>query len=297
MLKTEQYKHQIIVDQYGVFEFDKDPDGYKKARKRQQNRESALRARDKRVMKMETVETRLERIKQRSENLEKENMVLKAEKQQLQDQVKNLMSLLTSFGHNKRFKTGEKEELYDLNIENNNNILDISNHREAEDISQNIDEEIIGSPRNNSPEKTMLKLIRGNDDSIFDENSFGSLIHKGIMMSLTIIMWMILCLTGYAVTENYYSVSHNLWNTCNAPRNPFDALKMTESKSQMSHPLVPHFDSEELHMKDSFGNIVMIAWLLAFLSLTILSIVFRGQQFKIYNKVTSPWRRIISFFA
>ena len=188
MLKTEQYKHQIIVDQYGVFEFDKDPDGYKKARKRQQNRESALRARDKRVMKMETVETRLERIKQRSENLEKENMVLKAEKQQLQDQVKNLMSLLTSFGHNKRFKTGEKEELYDLNIENNNNILDISNHREAEDISQNIDEEIIGSPRNNSPEKTMLKLIRGNDDSIFDENSFGSLIHKGIMMSLTIIM-------------------------------------------------------------------------------------------------------------
>jgi hypothetical protein len=71
MLKTEQYKHQVIVDQYGVFEFDKDPDGYKKARKRQQNRESALRARDKRVMKMETVEARFERLKKKSEVLEK----------------------------------------------------------------------------------------------------------------------------------------------------------------------------------------------------------------------------------
>lgn len=112
-------------------------------------------------------------------------MVLKAEKQQLQDQVKNLMALLTSFGHNKRFKTGEKEEIYDLNVENN--MLDISSHKEIEDISQ-IDEEVVGSPRNNSPEKTMLKLIRGNDDSIFDEGSFGGIIHKGIMMSLTIIM-------------------------------------------------------------------------------------------------------------
>lgn len=54
--KTEQYKNQVIVDQYGVFEFDKDPEGYKRARKRQQNRESALRARDKRTHKMETVE-------------------------------------------------------------------------------------------------------------------------------------------------------------------------------------------------------------------------------------------------
>lgn len=60
--KTEQYKNQIIVDQYGTFEYDKDPEGYKKARKRQQNRESALRARDKRANKMETVESRLGKI-------------------------------------------------------------------------------------------------------------------------------------------------------------------------------------------------------------------------------------------
>lgn len=106
--KLEQYKNQVIVDQYGTFEYDKDPEGYKKARKRQQNRESALRARDKRVNKMESVEQNLTQIKSRSTNLEKENLILKAEKKQLQDQVQNLLSIITSFGGMKRFKTREE---------------------------------------------------------------------------------------------------------------------------------------------------------------------------------------------
>lgn len=122
--KTEQYKHQVIIDQYGTFEYDKDPEGYKKARKRQQNRESALRARDKRASKMECVETTLDKIKAKSTNLEKENLVLKAEKRQLQDQIKNLLSIITSFGQTKRlstqtshdvkrFKVSEQDELAD----------------------------------------------------------------------------------------------------------------------------------------------------------------------------------------
>lgn len=111
--KTEQYKHQVIIDQYGTFEYDKDPEGYKKARKRQQNRESALRARDKRTTKMECIETTLDKIKAKSTNLEKENLVLKAEKRQLQDQIKNLLSIITSFGQSKRFKVSEQEELGD----------------------------------------------------------------------------------------------------------------------------------------------------------------------------------------
>lgn len=38
--KKDQYRNQVIVDQYGTFEFDKDPEGYKKARKRMLNRKS-----------------------------------------------------------------------------------------------------------------------------------------------------------------------------------------------------------------------------------------------------------------
>jgi hypothetical protein len=38
--KKDQYKDQVIDDQYGVFEYDKDPKGYLKARKRMLNRQS-----------------------------------------------------------------------------------------------------------------------------------------------------------------------------------------------------------------------------------------------------------------
>lgn len=38
--KKDQYRNQVIEDQYGVFEYDKDPDGYLRARKRMLNRKS-----------------------------------------------------------------------------------------------------------------------------------------------------------------------------------------------------------------------------------------------------------------
>ena len=40
--KKEQYRNQVIEDQFGVFEYDKDPDGYLKARKRMLNRKSKV---------------------------------------------------------------------------------------------------------------------------------------------------------------------------------------------------------------------------------------------------------------
>lgn len=40
--KKEQYLNQVIEDQFGVFEYDKDPQGYLKARKRMLNRKSKL---------------------------------------------------------------------------------------------------------------------------------------------------------------------------------------------------------------------------------------------------------------
>ena len=51
--KKEQYKRQVIIDQFGTFEYDKDPAAYKKARKRQQNRESAYRARSRKLTQIE----------------------------------------------------------------------------------------------------------------------------------------------------------------------------------------------------------------------------------------------------
>jgi hypothetical protein len=38
--KKDQYRNQVIKDQFGVFEYDKDPEGYLKARKRMLNRKS-----------------------------------------------------------------------------------------------------------------------------------------------------------------------------------------------------------------------------------------------------------------
>ena len=38
--KKDEYRNQVIEDQYGVFEYDKDPKGYLKARKRFLNRQS-----------------------------------------------------------------------------------------------------------------------------------------------------------------------------------------------------------------------------------------------------------------
>jgi hypothetical protein len=40
--KKEQYLNQVIEDQFGVFEYDKDSKGYLKARKRMLNRKSKL---------------------------------------------------------------------------------------------------------------------------------------------------------------------------------------------------------------------------------------------------------------
>lgn len=67
------------------------------------------------------------------------------------------------------------------------------------------------SPRNGSPERQMLKLMR-HDESLFDqdESGYGDLFQKGMMLSLTIVMCMVLCLTGFSISEYYYSTSIEL---------------------------------------------------------------------------------------
>ncbi|CAI2371595.1 unnamed protein product [Moneuplotes crassus] len=290
--KTDQYKNQVIRDQYGVFEYDKDPEGYKKARKRQQNRESALRARDKRANKMETVESRLQKIEDKSSKMEKENMVLKAEKRQLQDQVQNLLSIITSFGANKRFKTGEKEEFVrkeESNIISTDTPDEAKNELELDFDEKDIDDSQSFTDKNNSPEETMLKLIRNNNDSIFaqEEGGFGDMLQKGLMLSLTIVMCMVMCLTGYSVSESYYIDSTQLCTTCSNPRVPFE-LKPIESRVKMSHLNEPHY-IDQTPVSDC--NFLFNLWIGVFCIMMLLTFLFKRQQYFFYNLITSPLRR------
>ena len=54
--KKQEYLEQTINDKNGVFKYDEDPNMYKKARKRLQNRESAVRSRTKKKEELETLE-------------------------------------------------------------------------------------------------------------------------------------------------------------------------------------------------------------------------------------------------
>ena len=54
--KKKQYLEQAIVDRSGAYDYAADPSNYKKARKRLQNRESAVRSRMKKRNEMEVLE-------------------------------------------------------------------------------------------------------------------------------------------------------------------------------------------------------------------------------------------------
>jgi hypothetical protein len=289
----------VIKDQYGTFEYEKDPDGYKKARKRQQNRESALRARDKRINKLGSIESKLKRIEDKSTKLEKENLVLKAEKQQLQDQVTNLLSIIKAFGQHKRFKTGENievvwgnesEKVTDEENKESTNHLSESNNLVEEmdkgdfDIPSPFDdqgEQI--SPKVYSPEKSFLKLVREDKDSIFaqddDNNSgFGDVFQKGMMLSLTILMCMIACLTGFSISSTIAETTQKLWTQWSASANPF-GFRSAESKILMTHPIEPHYEAESFSLVN-----IGITWWTIFLVLTISVILIKRPLFQMYYK-------------
>lgn len=305
--KLEQYKDQIIKDQYGTFEYDKDPDGYKKARKRKQNRESALRARDKRVTKMVSVERTLTDIQYKSESLEKENLILKAEKKQLQNQVQNLLSIITSFGGSKRFKTSEMTEVKVDSVVNTNNKNEVtgsnsestellqdskwSNLNCSDDNNQEMQAEfepISLSPKGRNPEKTMLKLYRGenNEDSLFgqaeNDNFYGDVFKKGLMFSLTIVMCMILWLTGFSVSNSIYDYNQKICSTCQVPRTPFE-VRSTEIKTLMTHPDELHYEYNGVYEPVSSRQFIMHTWIGVFFVMVFAAFLFRKSIFPIYQ--------------
>ena len=78
--KKELYKQQVIQDSTGIYDYDKDPVEYKKARKRMQNWESALKQRFYKMYQIGALSTELSTAKTQVEELQKKNEVLEAEK-------------------------------------------------------------------------------------------------------------------------------------------------------------------------------------------------------------------------
>jgi hypothetical protein len=92
--KKKQYLQDAIIDKNGAYSFLDDPVEYKKARKRLQNRESAVRSRQRKKNYQETLEQQLdeqsqhfERVTQERDALKKQNTQLLSENSVLKQQV------------------------------------------------------------------------------------------------------------------------------------------------------------------------------------------------------------------
>jgi exonuclease VII small subunit len=64
---------QAIVDRSGAYDYEEDPKNYKKARKRLQNRESAVRSRLKKRNEMEVLEEQVRKLEEQKAAVESAN--------------------------------------------------------------------------------------------------------------------------------------------------------------------------------------------------------------------------------
>ena len=71
--KKKEYMEQAIVDRSGAYDYAQDPQNYKKARKRLQNRESAVRSRLKKRNEMEVLEEEVRKLQQQKAAVESAN--------------------------------------------------------------------------------------------------------------------------------------------------------------------------------------------------------------------------------
>jgi len=253
--KVDQYRNQIIEDQYGVFEYDKDPDGYLKARKRMLNKKSALRTRSRKTSKFKLLNEKVQVLEDKSKVLETENKDLKNENSDLQRKVQELLSVINNMKGadaadevRKRFKISELEEQSIDHINSSTNNPHNSSHdisgsflmegEQSEFLSSGEEEfgglqkdnwlcqaDIMGHISESSPikrvitstndaegsfsssnnqlnlsseESDRLVLQRG-EDKLSEEGlfggTFGNYISQASLLTLTIVMCLVLCLT------------------------------------------------------------------------------------------------------
>lgn len=92
--KKKQYLQDAIIDKNGAYTYLDDPIEYKKARKRLQNRESAVRSRHRKKTYQETLEKQIDdlallnrRVSGKNKYLEESNAALSSENSILKQQV------------------------------------------------------------------------------------------------------------------------------------------------------------------------------------------------------------------
>lgn len=83
--KKLEYLQQQIHDKNGVFTYEQDPERYKKARKRLQNRESAVRSRQKKREEVEELEQIVRALQEQKAAIESENQALKRQNEYFQN--------------------------------------------------------------------------------------------------------------------------------------------------------------------------------------------------------------------
>ena len=83
--KKQQYLEQAIVDRSGAYDYAQDPAQYKKARKRLQNRESAVRSRLKKRNEMEVLEEQVRKLQEQKAAVESANEELKRQNKYWED--------------------------------------------------------------------------------------------------------------------------------------------------------------------------------------------------------------------
>lgn len=94
-IKEVEYRKEIVYDKNGMaLDYDNNPNEYKKARKRIQNRESAIRSRQRKKNYFSELEVQMEELEEENKRLNTENVTLKAEKKLLVDQLEYFKALV-----------------------------------------------------------------------------------------------------------------------------------------------------------------------------------------------------------
>ena len=105
-VKEVEYRQDLLYDKNGMtIHYDEDPNEYKKARKRIQNRESAIRSRNRKKVYFTELEVKVEQLEEENKRLTTENATLRAEKNLMADQLEYFKILIGNMNQNLSTKT------------------------------------------------------------------------------------------------------------------------------------------------------------------------------------------------
>ena len=100
-IKEVEYRKETIYDKNGMeITYDEDPDEYKKARKRIQNKQSAVRSRNRKKNYFTDLELKVEYLEEENKRLSTANATLTAEKKLLSEQLDYFKALVGNMNQN-----------------------------------------------------------------------------------------------------------------------------------------------------------------------------------------------------